>query len=380
MDHCFLPICPLVQIGTAPLSLPVPSATCPDPILPWWNLWAFCGPQTTLLAMDALTKALLNPTDEIIWKQTGFFEQVDSLERRSPTLPPKPFPTCSTSLSADPVVSELTAQPCAPLPRSTHTFLTGLPLFHSTNPLSLRILGTLFLLAECLHQGRKAWKSNRKNKRLVLGDGVGLENLCKMSLCALVGRISYKALSPPPLEDWVKTEWTPIIGYCPEVLYLKKGWLGFLCRTPEDATLLLSSSWVFGGSSLMLKRWRLAFNPDTDYFQYRHLWVLLPGLPLHFWTKEAIRAIGDTLGRFISFDSGSLSGSSRKMGKVLVEIDITAGLPENLEIVWRGRKSLQPLDYLGIPFRCNSVEKLDISAETVQVRQGLSLLKKQTCT
>jgi hypothetical protein len=104
----------------------------------------------------------------------------------------------------------------------------------------------------------------------------------------------------------------------------------------------------------MIKRWRLAFNPDTDYFQFRHLWVLLPGLPLHFWNKEAIRAIADSLGKFISFDLASLSGSSRKMGRVLVEIDITAGLPENLEIVWRGRKTLQSLDYLGIPFRCNN--------------------------
>jgi hypothetical protein len=229
-----------------------------------------------------------------------------------------------------------------------------LPLFPHTYPDEPEIHRNPITASRVPSKGRKAWKSNRKNKRLVLGDDVGLENLCKMSLCALVGRISYKALSPPPLENWVKTEWSPIIGYSPEILYLKKGWLGFLCRTPEDASMLLSSSWVFGGSSLMLKRWRMAFNPDSDYFQYRHLWVLLPGLPLHFWNKDAIRAIADTLGKFISFDSGSLSGSSRKMGRVLVEIDITTGLPENLEIVWRGRKSLQPLDYLGIPFRCNS--------------------------
>lgn len=166
-------------------------------------------------------------------------------------------------------------------------------------------------------------------------------------------------MNPHPLEDWVTLEdWVkknclPLLGYCPEVLYLKRGWLGFQCRTPEDSSLLLSSSWVFGGSSLMLKRWRLAFNPDTEYFPHRHLWVLLPGLPLHLWNKEAIRAIGDSLGKFISFDSASLMGSSRKMTKILVEIDITAGLLENLEIDWRGWKYLQTLDYLGIPFRCN---------------------------
>lgn len=41
------------------------------------------------------------------------------------------------------------------------------------------------------------------------------------------------------------------------------------------------------------------------------------------------------------------------MGRILVEIDIIAGLPEKLDIVWRGRTHQQPLDYLGLPFRCN---------------------------
>jgi hypothetical protein len=174
-----------------------------------------------------------------------------------------------------------------------------------------------------------------------------------MSLNGLVGRISYKSLSPQSLEDWTTSQWSPILGYCPEILYLKKGWLGFICRSPEDASLLLSSFWIIGGSSLMLKRWRLAFSPDSDYFQLRHLWVLLPGLPLHFWNFEACKAIGNSLGKFISLDPVTLTGSSRKMAKILVEMDITAGLPENLQIDWRGRKTLQTLDYLGLPFRCN---------------------------
>jgi hypothetical protein len=196
------------------------------------------------------------------------------------------------------------------------------------------------------------WKPKKAISRLVLGDGVGFENLCKMSTCTLVGRISYKSLSTLPLEDWIKLKWLPLLGYSPEVLYLTKGWLGFHCNSPDDATLLLSSFWVYGGSSLMLKRWRLAFSPDTDYFQLRHIWVLLPGLPLHLWNAGALRAIGDSLGRYIALDHRlllvprgkwvecwwnwiSLQGS-RKPWKSLGEVGF-----------------LQKLDYLGLPFRCN---------------------------
>jgi hypothetical protein len=101
----------------------------------------------------------------------------------------------------------------------------------------------------------------------------------------------------------------------------------------------------------------MAFNPDTNYFQHMHLWVLLPGLPLFLWNEGALRAIGDSLGKFIAIDPQSLTGPMRKMGRVLVEMDICAGLPEILEIEWRGRKIAQTLDYLGLPFRCNRCRK-----------------------
>jgi hypothetical protein len=180
------------------------------------------------------------------------------------------------------------------------------------------------------------WKANRKAKRLVLGSDVGLEETCRMALCGLVGRLSYNYLSKGPVSEWVLKHWTPLLGYEPEVLYLTKGWLGFICRTSEDATLLLNSHWVFGGSSLMLKRWRVAFDPTTEHFQYRHLWVLLPGLPLHLWNEGALRAIGDALGKFISLDNKSLVNSSWKVGRILVEMDIHCGLLEAIDIEWRG--------------------------------------------
>jgi hypothetical protein len=137
------------------------------------------------------------------------------------------------------------------------------------------------------------------------------------------------------------------------VISLKKGWICFHCNSSDDASLLLSKLWVYGGSSLMLKRWRLAFNPDTEYFQNRHIWVLLPDLPLHLWNDAALTAIGNSLGTFIALDPQLHNGPWRKMGRVLVAMDITTGLPETLEIFWRGQKLFQKLDYLGLPFRCN---------------------------
>jgi hypothetical protein len=94
-------------------------------------------------------------------------------------------------------------------------------------------------------------------------------------------------------------------------------------------------------------------QPETEYFSLRHIWVLLPGMPLYLWNEGALSAIGDTLGKFIMIDRENLAAASRKVGRVLVEMDVHQGLPATLEIEWRGRRILQKLDYLGILFRCS---------------------------
>jgi len=112
---------------------------------------------------------------------------------------------------------------------------------------------------------------------------IGLPEACNLALCALVGRLAYKDFCKQKLEDWIDNTWNPILGYLPKFHLLQHGWLGFIFKSPEDATLILGSFWPIDGGSLMLKRWRLGFNPSTEFFILRHLWVLLPGLPLQLW-------------------------------------------------------------------------------------------------
>jgi hypothetical protein len=96
---------------------------------------------------------------------------------------------------------------------------------------------------------------------MVLGADVGLEEACRFALCGVVGRFAYSYLSKVNIIVWVKEQWAPLLGYSPDILHLTKGWMGFLCKTPEDVSRLLEKPWINGGSSLLLKRWRVAFDP-----------------------------------------------------------------------------------------------------------------------
>jgi hypothetical protein len=138
--------------------------------------------------------------------------------------------------------------------------------------------------------------------KMILGDDLGLEEATTLALNALVERFYYRRRCTTPLFTWVKTHWLPILGYASELFYLPRGWFGFKFLSPDDAAKILDRLWSYDGGSLMLKWWRISFDPAQDYFQFRHLWVLLPGLPLNFWSVKALTTIGNTLGHFISVD------------------------------------------------------------------------------
>jgi hypothetical protein len=74
---------------------------------------------------------------------------------------------------------------------------------------------------------------------------------------------------------------------------------------------------------------------------------------MHFWNEGSFKAIGNALGRFIVVDTLSLTNSTKKMGRIFVEMNIHEGLLEVLDIEWRGRHTKQRLDYQGVPFRCS---------------------------
>jgi hypothetical protein len=76
---------------------------------------------------------------------------------------------------------------------------------------------------------------------------------------------------------------------------MTRGWFGFRFKKYEDTTLILDQFWILDGGSLMLKPWRVSFDPTHEYFHLRHLWVLLPGLPLHLWNEKSLEAIGNAL-------------------------------------------------------------------------------------
>ena len=91
---------------------------------------------------------------------------------------------------------------------------------------------------------------------------------------------------------------------------LSNGWFVFMFLEDGDALRILDRRWLIGKGCLVLSRWWLDFDPELFKVHKRHLWVLLPNLPLPFWSQEELCGIA----------------------KVLVEIDLVEDIPEDVEL------------------------------------------------
>jgi hypothetical protein len=247
---------------------------------------------TRTAGLEDDVSALMGAADEALWKRADLFASTDTLGAGTTSLT-----TSSFDLTSQPVSPRRGIEGVSPIDIG---YLPGLSGSHLFAEKSLPVSGQeeggrVYGFPRSQGKVRKAlgtpggrrrqWKENKVIKRMVLGSDIGLEETCRLALCGLVGRLSYCNLCKVSLPVWVEQTWFPLLGYAPEVLFLTKGWFGFIFKSSDDLTQLLGKRWVIGGNNLMLKRWRVTFDPTTEYFQFLHLWVLLPGLPLQLWNE-----------------------------------------------------------------------------------------------
>ena len=74
-----------------------------------------------------------------------------------------------------------------------------------------------------------------------------------------------------------------------------------------------------------------------------------------------MEGIGNTIGRFVAMEDDFHLAYDKRVARILTEMDISWGLPVEVEILCNERLLIQRLDYLHIPFRfsyCRSVDHL----------------------
>jgi hypothetical protein len=222
--------------------------------------------------MEFEDNGFLGASDEEDWDREGLFKTVDELcgikvghrhlvnhltplektlpETYSPSIPSKTY-TGSVVFNKNPSYgSEGGLSTVSNQALGGEDFVTGTKIGSASNMVNTRISkgpssaytrrGPVILKDSRTRKEDKAWKPKKTRCRLVIGMDVRLEETCQLSLCALVGRFSYKHKCNLTFTDWMKEVWQPRLGYIPTYMTLPSGWFSLLFKTPEDAECILN--------------------------------------------------------------------------------------------------------------------------------------------
>ena len=94
---------------------------------------------------------------------------------------------------------------------------------------------------------------------------------------------------------------------------------------------------MVGGEGLIGLKPMAAFDPLREKVVKHHLRVIISALPFPFWNKRLLEGIANTIGRFVALEEDFMSVFDKRKAKVLVEMDISQGLPSEVDILCQDR-------------------------------------------
>lgn len=83
------------------------------------------------------------------------------------------------------------------------------------------------------------------------------------------------------------------------------------------------------------------------------MWVILPDFPIQCWKLKGFMVVANSIGSFMHIEYAQLLGFYHSAPRLMVDMDLSNGLPDDLEVLWDGGSFTQNIDYWKIYFRCH---------------------------
>ena len=136
----------------------------------------------------------------------------------------------------------------------------------------------------------------------------------------LVGRWGQPSMLEPDVqafESWGRSVWNTKGG----VKFSRLGGslllIEFETKEEAEKVLLRGHRW-FKESFLNLERWDPKVECSHNGERDKSIWVRVVGMPLHFWSQEILRKIGDACGGFFAVDEDTAKFKELKWARLLV--------------------------------------------------------------
>jgi len=173
-----------------------------------------------------------------------------------------------------------------------------------------------------------------------------MDRVSSLSKKALVGKSFYTRFHKAQLV-WMQDFWKLVLGYCTRFGLLSNHWFIFHFLAEEDLLKILNSPWIINRGVIMIKHWVLEFNPLSESFKKRLLWMLPDFL------IELCKSLKWLLILLRSLFLRSLRWVNKRTASVLVELDLDSGLADSITVTVGEYSFCQLVDFWREPFHCN---------------------------
>ena len=123
------------------------------------------------------------------------------------------------------------------------------------------------------------------------------------------------------LETWAKVAWRlkGNVGFT----YLNQDLLFLEFDFPDEAKRVLElGKRSFKGDFLQLEWWNPTIKCVSRKDQAKETWIRVVGLPLHLWTHEILRMLGDCCGGFLAIDEDTTLRTKTLWKRVMVRTNV----------------------------------------------------------
>ena len=123
------------------------------------------------------------------------------------------------------------------------------------------------------------------------------------------------------MEAWAKRVWKLEGRIAIYPLNQNLFFMGF--ELSEEARWVMEKgSRICRGGEMQLEWWTLYSGCNKSRDQENEVWIRVVGLPLHLWTGEILKKIGDNCGGFVALDEGTTSKTELLWARILVKMNI----------------------------------------------------------
>ena len=124
------------------------------------------------------------------------------------------------------------------------------------------------------------------------------------------------------VEAWAKRAWRLKGSMLFYPLNQNLFFLGF--DSSEEANWVMENgSRIFRGEVLHLEWWTQLTGCTRRKGQDQEAWIRVVGLPLHLWTREILKKVGDSCGGFVALDKETTLRTDLLWAKILVKMNST---------------------------------------------------------